>query len=160
MNKDQLFSYHRWATLACLDHVQSLGGDIYVREGLNSFPTIQKTVEHVIGVERLWLLRMHGVEKPAFERLDVATIEKAKESFLLLHAEMELYFASLSEEQWQATMKYKNMRGDDFENTREEMLFTVINHASYHRGQITSFLRQFGKEGTLLDYIYYAKKNR
>ncbi|MDN7243676.1 DinB family protein [Planococcus sp. N028] len=160
MNKDKLFSYHKWATLACLDHVQTFEEALYVREGQNSFASIQKTVEHIIGVEKLWLLRMHGVERPAFERLDVSTIEKAKESFMLLHAEMELYFASLSDEQWQELIKFKNMRGDDFENTREEMLFTVINHASYHRGQITSFLRQFGKEGTLLDYIYYAQKNR
>ena len=160
MDRDKLFSYHQWATLKCLDHIQPFGQDLYVREGLNSFASIQKTTEHTIGVEKLWLLRIHGVERAAVERLDVSTVEKAKESFLLLHAEMELYFASLSEEQWQEPIEFKTLRGDELENTREEMLFTFINHASYHRGQITSFLRQFGKEGTLLDYIYYAQQNR
>ncbi|TWT13454.1 DinB family protein [Planomicrobium sp. CPCC 101079] len=160
MNKDKLFSYHKWAALACLDHIQTFEEEIYRREGLNSFTSIQKTIEHILGVERLWFLRMHGIEQPAFERLDVSTIEKAKESVMLLHAEMELYFASLPDEHWQELLKFKNTRGDDFENTREEMLFSLINHATYHRGQITSLLRQFGKEGTLLDYYYYAHKNR
>lgn len=160
MNKDKLFSYHKWATLACLEHVQTYGEEIYQKEGANSFASIHATVEHVIGVEKLWLLRMSGISKPAFEHFEVETLEKAIVAFELLHAEMELFFASLSEQQWQETLEYQNMRGDDFSSTREEMLFTVVNHASYHRGQITSFLRQFGKEGIALDYIYYQKQNR
>ncbi|WP_142829847.1 DinB family protein [Planococcus soli] len=160
MDKEKMFSYHKWATLACLEHVQTLGEDLYQKEGANSFASIHATVEHVIGVEKLWLLRMMGVAKPAFEHYEVETTQKAMEALMLLHAEMELFFASLSEEQWQETLDYQNMRGDDFSSTREEMLFTIVNHASYHRGQIASFLRQFGKEGTALDYIYYQKQNR
>ena len=157
MNRNRLFSYHQWATLECLRHVQSLGEEIYRKERLNSFASIEKTMAHVIGVEKLWLMRMNGIESPAFEHFDVETPEKAIEAFMLLHAEMELYMASLTEEQWQETLKFKNMRGDEFENTREEMLFTVINHGTYHRGQVTSFLRQFGKEGIALDYLYFKK---
>lgn len=160
MNKDKLFSYHKWATLACLEHIQTLGEDLYQKEGANSFASIQATIEHVIGVEKLWLLRMNGIPKPAFEQFDVDTTQKAIEAFMLLHAEMELYFASLTEQQWQETLDYQNMRGDDFTTSREEMLFTVVNHASYHRGQLVSFLRQFGKEGKPFDYIYYQKQNR
>lgn len=160
MNKDKLFSYHKWATLACLEHVQTFGEELYQKKGGNSFASIEATVAHVIGVEKLWLLRMNGVSNPVFEHFDVATLEKTIEAFMLLHAEMELFFASLSEEQWREILDYQNMRGDDFSTSREEMLFTVVNHASYHRGQITSFLRQFGKEGIPLDYIYYQKQNR
>ena len=160
MNKDKLFSYHKWATLACLEHVQTFGEELYQKKGGNSFASIEATVAHVIGVEKLWLLRMNGVSNPVFEHFDVATLEKTIEAFMLLHAEMELFFASLSEEQWREILDYQNMRGDDFSASREEMLFTVVNHASYHRGQITSFLRQFGKEGIPLDYIYYQKQNR
>jgi uncharacterized damage-inducible protein DinB len=157
MDRNRLFSYHEWATLECLRHVQGLGEEIYRREGANSFSSIEKTMEHVIGVEKLWLMRMTGAQSPAFEHFDVQTTEKAIQAFMLLHAEMELYMSSLSEEQWQEALPFKNMRGDDFENTREEMLFTVINHGTYHRGQVTSFLRQFGKEGIALDYLYFKK---
>lgn len=160
MDKDKLFSYHQWAVQESLNHVQSLGEDLYRRKGVSSFSSIEETAGHMITVEKLWFMRMTGKEKPKAEHFDVSTIEKAKKTFMLLHAEMELYFATLAEEQWQETMKYMNMQGDAFENTREEMLFSFINHASYHRGQITSLLRQFGKEGTLLDYMYFNKKNR
>ncbi|MBZ5202772.1 DinB family protein [Planomicrobium chinense] len=157
MDRNRLFSYHQWATLECLRHVQMLGEDLYRREGQNSFASIEKTMEHVIGVEKLWLMRMAATEDPTFEYFDVETTEKAIEAFMLLHAEMELYMSALTEEQWQEKLKFKNMRGDEFENSREEMLFTVINHGTYHRGQVTSFLRQFGKEGIALDYLYFKK---
>ncbi len=160
MNKDNLFSYHKWATLACLEHVQTLGEEVYQKNGASSFASIQATMEHVIGVEKLWLLRMNGVAKPAFEYFDVATTEKAIEAFMLLHAEMELFFAFFSEQRWEESLDYQNMLGVHFSTTREEMLFTVVNHASYHRGQVTSFLRQFGKQGIPLDYIYYQNENR
>ncbi|WKA59561.1 DinB family protein [Planococcus shenhongbingii] len=157
MDRNKLFSYHQWATLESLRHVGTFGEELYQREGQSSFSSIEKTMEHVIGVEKLWLLRMIGTKSPAFEYFDVSTTEKAIEAFMLLHAEMELYMSSLSEEQWQEPLKFKNLRGDDFENTREEMLFTVINHGAYHRGQVTSFLRQFGKEGIALDYLYFKQ---
>lgn len=160
MLRDKLFAYHKWAAQEILSHTESYGDEIYQKEGESSFSSIKDTVSHVITVEKLWLLRMAGVEKPAAEHFQVETATLAKEAFMLLHAEMELYFSSLMEEQWQEVMPFTNLRGDSFEETREEMLFTFINHATYHRGQITTLLRQFGKEGKTIDYIYFPKENR
>ncbi|WP_033542675.1 DinB family protein [Planococcus sp. CAU13] len=160
MLRDKMFAYHKWATQELLSHTEKYGDEIYRKEGESSFSSIKETVSHVITVEKLWLLRMAGTEKPAAEHFRVDTAAEAKQAFMLLHAEMELYFSSLSEEQWQEVMAFTNLRGDSFEETREEMLFTFINHASYHRGQVTSLLRQFGKEGKAIDYIYFPKENR
>lgn len=160
MDRSKMFSYHQWATVELLNHIRLYGEEIYTRGGANSFPSIEKTTAHVIGIEKLWLKRMMGQRSPAFEQYDVSSPEKAIEAFMLLHAEMDLYFASLTEEQWLEELEFTNLQGDQFRNTREEMHFTFINHASYHRGQITSFLRQFGKEGIPLDYLYFQKQNR
>ena len=160
MDPQKLFAYHQWASQKVLELVEDCGEAYYTKEGMNSFPSIRETIAHVIGVEKLWFKRMNGVKSPEFEHFDVETAGKAKQAFLLLHAEMELYFASLPEESWQQQLDYRNMKGDEFLHSREEMLFTVVNHASYHRGQITSLLRQFGKAGIPLDYIYFQKENR
>lgn len=39
--------------------------------------------------------------------------------------------------------------------TMEEMVFNIINHATYHRGQIVTMLRCLGKEVTATDYMPY-----
>lgn len=160
MDPQKLFAYHQWASQKVLQLVEDSGEEYYTKIGENSFPSIRETIAHVIGVEKMWFKRMNGVKSPEFEHFDVDTVEKAKNALLLLHAEMELYFASLSAVSWQEELDYRNMKGDEFRHSREEMLFTVVNHASYHRGQITSLLRQFGKTGIPLDYIYFQKENR
>jgi len=36
----------------------------------------------------------------------------------------------------------------------------VVNHSTYHRGQITTLLRQLGAEPVDTDFlVYYAEKN-
>src|SRR5690606_1766205 len=101
MDSEKLFAYHQWASQQVLQLVEDSGEAYYTKAGKSSFPSIRETVAHVIGVEKLWFKRMNGVKSPEFEHFDVNTVEKAKNALLLLHAEMELYFASLSEESWQ-----------------------------------------------------------
>jgi uncharacterized damage-inducible protein DinB len=36
-----------------------------------------------------------------------------------------------------------------------EMIFNIINHATYHRGQIVTLLRILGKDVTMTDYVPY-----
>ena len=43
----------------------------------------------------------------------------------------------------------------------EEMVFNIINHATYHRGQIAFLLRRLGKSISLTDYVpYLLEKNK
>ena len=41
--------------------------------------------------------------------------------------------------------------------TREGMVFNIINHATYHRGQIVTLLRCLGKEVPATDYVPYLE---
>ncbi len=52
---------------------------------------------------------------------------------------------------------YQNSKGDQFENTVFEMIFHVINHSTYHRGQINSLLKKSGIEPLFTDYIFYKR---
>lgn len=54
-------------------------------------------------------------------------------------------------------IEYQNSRGKKFENTVFEMLFQAINHSTYHRGQINSFLKKNGITPILTDYIFYKR---
>jgi len=154
------FNYHKWATQKLLDHVGSKDPSLYHQEAKNSFKTISDTYGHVITVDYLWFKRLTGIEKPDLVDFDVSSVVSTKEAFKNLHEEMEAYFESLSEAAWKENLNFTNMKGHPFSNTREEMFFTFINHSSYHRGQVTSFLRQFDLEGIPVDYIYYSRETK
>jgi uncharacterized damage-inducible protein DinB len=53
------------------------------------------------------------------------------------------------------TIQYSNSKGQPFKNSAGDILFQVINHSTYHRGQIATEFRQSGLEPLLTDYIYY-----
>jgi uncharacterized damage-inducible protein DinB len=38
---------------------------------------------------------------------------------------------------------------------QDEMIFNIINHATYHRGQIVTLLRMLGKDVVATDYVPY-----
>lgn len=57
----------------------------------------------------------------------------------------------------QQTLKYKNSVGDAFENTIEDILFHIVNHSTYHRGQLMMIFRECGIEPILADYIIYKR---
>jgi uncharacterized damage-inducible protein DinB len=52
---------------------------------------------------------------------------------------------------------YRNSRGDAFTSTVKDILFQVINHSTYHRGQIAMLLRQHDIDPIASDYIHYKR---
>ena len=52
---------------------------------------------------------------------------------------------------------YTNSQGQPFANTAGDILFHVINHSTYHRGQIALLFRQNGMEPLVTDYIFYKR---
>jgi uncharacterized damage-inducible protein DinB len=72
--------------------------------------------------------------------------------------EIVMFAASRDESLLTSTYAYKNMKGDPFEDTYEETLFHVVNHSTYHRGQIISMLREAGVTKLVsTDLIHYLR---
>ncbi|MGK6349863.1 DinB family protein [Parapedobacter sp. DT-150] len=52
---------------------------------------------------------------------------------------------------------YTTSNGQPFTNTVGDILFHIINHSTYHRGQLALLFRQQGLEPLLTDYIFYKR---
>lgn len=52
---------------------------------------------------------------------------------------------------------YTNSQGKSFSNNVRNILFHVINHATYHRGQIATEYKQQGMKPLTTDYIFYKR---
>ena len=57
------------------------------------------------------------------------------------------------------TINYSNSRGQTFTNNIRDIYFHVINHSTYHRGQIATEFKQYGLEPLVTDYIFYKRQN-
>jgi|SRR5688572_7228521 len=54
-------------------------------------------------------------------------------------------------------IRYVTSKGDPFTNSTRDILFHIINHSTYHRGQIAADFRQQGLEPIVTDYIFYKR---
>jgi uncharacterized damage-inducible protein DinB len=58
----------------------------------------------------------------------------------------------------EATLKYKNIKGDSFESKIKDILFHIFNHGTHHRAQILSSWSRAGIERPALDFIFYKRQ--
>ncbi len=54
-------------------------------------------------------------------------------------------------------IQYKTSQGQAFTNSVRDIFFHVINHSTYHRGQLASEFKQAGIEPIVTDYIFYKR---
>src|SRR5690606_36056016 len=107
---------------------------------------------HIVNAHQIWNSRI--LHKKALGVHQLHSHEKCKK------LDTTNYFDTLnilSELDLNTIIKYKNSKGDEFENSIQQILFHVSNHFSHHRGQIISDLRQNGIEPIVTDYIFYKR---
>lgn len=140
-----LYEYNRWANGRTLDAAEKLDPAAFVKDLKNSFPSVRDTLAHILGAEWIWLRRWKG-ESPA--KLIVAaefpTAASLRERFQAVDKERVAFLASVSEERLQQPFDYKDLAGNSLRVPFVQSMQHVVNHGTYHRGQITTMLRQLG----------------
>ena len=67
--------------------------------------------------------------------------------------EMREYVASLSEEALECPLTCVSTRGQTWTYTLWRMILHLLQHQSYHRGQVTVLLRQLGVQPPKVDFL-------
>jgi uncharacterized damage-inducible protein DinB len=120
----------------------------------NSLPRrINQLASHMLLAHNTWNLRL--LNKPGLS--DFWSV-MGLEEFILLNKETTLTSIDIIQKtDLDSICEYKNSKGVSFKNTIAEILFHIINHGNYHRGQVNLLLREQGKEPFINDYIAYKR---
>jgi uncharacterized damage-inducible protein DinB len=68
------------------------------------------------------------------------------------------YVSKLTQQDLDRVIRYKGFTGEEFSNPLWQSLHQLTNHASYHRGQVTTMLRQLGVKPVSTDLILYYRE--
>jgi uncharacterized damage-inducible protein DinB len=146
MNNDylrQLIDFHYWARDRALAAVALLTPEQYAKPMGSSFSSIRDTLNHIYFAEWIWYSRWNGLSPTSFppnENIpDVATL-RAKWSEL--EGKVRGYLDAAGETGMDRVIEYKLMSGTPGASPLWQMVAHVVNHATYHRGQVTTLLRQ------------------
>lgn len=142
-----LLDYHYWARDRMLEALEPLTAEQLDRDMGNSFKSIRDTVTHVYAAEWAWYSRWQGTSPdkllPADMFHDLAAVRLA---WTDLEAKVRAYLEQLGEANVTQVIEYRLLSGQPGASPFWQMLQHVVNHASYHRGQVTTMLRQLGAQ--------------
>jgi uncharacterized damage-inducible protein DinB len=140
-----LHAFNSWASQRVFDTVATLTPDQFTRDMASSHQSIQGTLFHIVAAEKIWLSRWRNQpDPPKLQRSDLPTAAA-------LHAEWEK--VGLETAKWLGTMTDKSLQdsftmttssGTTYRHTYVQAVQHVVDHGSYHRGQIIALLRQLG----------------
>jgi uncharacterized damage-inducible protein DinB len=154
----ELFAYNWWANHQVLTAAQPLSADDFVRDLKSSFPSIRDTLVHVLGAEWIWLRRWNG-ESPREHPPEWKALG-CPELLVRWHeheTEQEAFLAPLTDARLAQPVAYRNTRGVAFEEPLHQLVRHAVNHSTYHRGQVTTMLRQLGYIAASSDLILYYR---
>ena len=162
MNTDDfrlLYDFNAWANQRTLDACAALTHEQFTRDLGSSFRSVRDTLAHIYGAQWVWLERWHGRIPPALPSpADFPDFETVKRRFAEIDRNLIDYAASLSAEDLQRVLDYRTLAGTPNAQPLWQMLQHVANHSTYHRGQVTTLLRQLGAKATATDLIYFYRE--
>lgn len=105
---------------------------------------------HILNAHHLWNCRILGIDRryEVWQKHEIARFKDINEENLRITRRI------LQEYDLNKKVAYTTTKGDPFVNMVRDILFHVINHSSYHRGQIAMNFRQNEIDPLISDFIY------
>lgn len=154
----ELIAYHRWATAMVLDAVESLPRGAFTRDLNSSFGSMRDTLVHLMSAEWAWLERLGGRSPTAMpEEWKAYELAQIRQRWGEVAHELDGFVARLEESDVDRAVDYRNFAGEPHTSTIGQILRHVVNHASYHRGQVTTMMRQLGAAPPSTDLIRWYR---
>jgi len=141
----RLVEYHYWARDRVLEALVPLTTLEYTRNLGSSFKSIRDTAVHTFAAEFAWYSRWKGMSPahllPGERFPNVFALQSA---WWDLEMAVRLFLHGLGPLGVNRNFEYRTLAGQPRKSAFWEMVQHVVNHASYHRGQLTTMLRQIG----------------
>lgn len=140
-----LVDYNYWARDRMLEAVERLDADQYARDLKSSFRSVRDTLVHLYSAEWVWYSRWTG-QSPMTPIAADAFPDRAalRAAWTDMESRIRAFVAALGEDGLTRVFDYTLMNGTAGSSVFWQMLQHVVNHGSYHRGQVTTMLRQLG----------------
>jgi uncharacterized damage-inducible protein DinB len=175
-----LYAYNRWANERLFAALEKLNHHQFTAAIQSSFPSIRETVFHILFAEWLWLKRWQGTSPrstladpdaspatwstltpggtPTMKELE--TLPALKSFADSIEQERQELLRGLNEERLHAPSQFSDMAGTPYAEPLVQLMQHLVNHSTYHRGQVTTMLRQIGGEAASLDMLYFFRESR
>ncbi len=154
-----LYDYNAWANHRALDAAANLTSAQFTKPMGSSFGSVRDTLAHICGAEWIWLERFQGRSPASLpDTGEYVDVDGLRGKWAEQEARLLAFVAQLSQEDLNRVLEYKTLKFGVYKNPLWQSMQHVVNHGTYHRGQVTTLLRQLGAQPILTDLMHYYRE--
>ncbi len=151
-----LLAYNRWANHQYLDVIARISDEQFTRKLGGSFGSVRDTLVHLAWAEWLWAKRWQKSSPQVRAIPDQFPTVESIRMYLKDVEEAQIRVFSHGEADLRTVrIRYTNLKREEWEYTLEQMVYHLMMHSAYHRGQLATLLRQLDVVPPTTDYLVY-----
>lgn len=156
----QLAAYNTWANQRLFEVIAAMPEELVKQDIPSSFSNIHLTILHMWDAESIWWQRMKLQEVVVPPSVNFSgRVAEAIQGLQHQNKLWEEWIASVNEMGLEHVFSYYNTKRELFKQPVFQVILQVMNHGTYHRGQLVNMMRQLGQQkipGT--DFIMWSRK--
>ena len=152
--------YNRWANGRLYDAVSTLSPSALAAPRSGFFPSLLKTLNHLLVGDTIWLGRLDGGGSPGITSLDqilhtdFAALRAARSA---LDERIIAFVDGLPPARLEEDLIYRTTAGEPMQTQVGQVLAHVFNHQTHHRGQAHAMLSDANIAPPSLDLILFLR---
>ena len=140
-----LVAYSAWASNRVFDAVSGMADGDALKDLKSSHKSIHGTLVHMVSAERIWLSRLMGAgEAPILRAEDAPDVKSLRAMWEKVGYDMARFMGGLSDKKLQETLSAPSPKGEVYTHQYGQVIAHIVDHSTYHRGQIITLMRQLG----------------
>jgi uncharacterized damage-inducible protein DinB len=137
-------AFNEWANTQIVTWLKMLDKELLYKKTSSSYPSIDYTLQHILRGQKFWFLFITGQDTSNFNwSVYEGEVDRIMEDLLTSSAAMKKAYSAFSEKE---LLEVLNLEVPWAKNSRSryDYIVHIINHGSFHRGQIVTMARSIG----------------
>jgi uncharacterized damage-inducible protein DinB len=155
-----LYKFNYWANHRILDVARTVPSADYMKNLGSSHGGIHGTLVHIMSAEEIWLKRWKGEVTAGLHKPDeFSTFDSVTEFWKNIELSMMSFCDTLKGDQdISRIISYKDIKGNSYSQPLNQLMLHLVNHSTYHRGQVVTMLRQVNITPVGTDLIAFYRQ--
>lgn len=150
--------YNIWANKRLINDLSVRDEQLLNKDIIASFPSIHKTLMHIWFAEVGWLSRLNG---NGWDTTKVTEFSGTIQDLFIAWSKTSEDFRDFTiNADLEKEIQFEH-KSEQFSIPSREIIQTVFNHGTYHRGQVVMMMRQLGiNKISQTDYIEWVREKK
>ncbi len=144
-----LLRYNDWANSRIL---------ITLEESEVNDSDILQLYSHTLSAQIIWLNRIKDIPVSPFPVWETYNLRELRSMTEESSRNWMSFVQAHPNQTFEEMINYQSTEGKKYENTLRQIIAHVVNHSTYHRGQLAIRLKEKGIQPPSTDYIVFARE--